>query len=134
MPEEQPAKQDPDGPPAYDDDSAPPDLRSHSKKPESQSESAHQHQLEAVESSSSGLSSSGFTSQPSILALDDNPPRYASLTIHSWKTLRFVNFPHSVLEAVDGIARQYYLKGIKWEFEHEQWSLITNAIACESQI
>lgn len=131
MSDPQLTKQDPDGPPAYDHDSTPPDLRSDSKKPESESESEYNHELEPVQSSSSGLSSSGITPQPSMLALEDNPPRYATLTIHSWKTLRFVNFPHSVLEAVDGVAKRYYLKGIKWEFEHEQWSLVTNAIACE---
>ena len=110
-----------------DDASSPPDFDPDSKH----SDDDEKHDLEPVQSSSSGGSSSGIVPQATIIALDDDPPRYATLTIHSWKTLRFVNFPHSVLEAVDGVAKLFYLKGIKWEFEHEQWGLVTGAIACK---
>lgn len=102
--------QDPDGPPAYDETDSPP-----------------------LSSSADAIATySSVVPQPSIVALEASPPRYATITIHHWNRLRMVNFPQSVLEAVDRVAKLYYLNGVKWEFEHEQWSLKTNARACES--
>jgi hypothetical protein len=61
-------------------------------------------------------------------------PRYACITIHSWDVLRFVNFTQSALEAVEGVAKLYYLNGVSWNYENDCWSLKTGARACTSPI
>lgn len=123
-------KSDPDSPPSYDEADAPPppDFQPDSKDSLA---SDSKIDLQPTDSSSSTTSYSPLTPQPAVLALEDDPPLYASITIHSWNRLRFVNFPHSVLEGVDGVARVFYLNGIKWEFEYGQWKMNTNARACE---
>lgn len=130
MVDEQPVKSDPDGPPSYDETGAapPPGFTSDKKGDNDDDELAP---TLSASSSRSSKAYSSITAQPSILALEANPPRYAAFTIHSWNKLRFVNFPHSVLEAVDHVAKAFYLNGVGWEFEVGIWTLKTNAKACK---
>lgn len=123
--DKQPLKRDPDGPPSYDD------THHASQSNFIPGSKSLLEPTTSASSSSQGTTYAGLVPQPPIVALDLDPPRFSSFTIHSWKTIRFVNFPHSVLEALDGVARLYYLNGVKWEYEHDQWSLVTGARACE---